>query len=266
MFIGSRRRASASTATRARQVAARLGAAVNPWFVRASDTVVMVKRIDWRAVNAAREVYCDVNDDARDLEALSTRPDIRVIALTPLAAEWIRRRIRNPVICIPIHHCNLEGLRRTPAPVWRVVISGDRFQLDRTVVRQRLEAAGFELTEVRGQEPREKHCAALANADIALAFTPQAPTPNHPLELKPPLKLVNAMAFGVPVVAYPEPAFEPFRGMFQAVTSLDELVEACVALRSNEAAHDTLAIRGLDAAREFSLDRIADAYRRLVPS
>jgi hypothetical protein len=264
VFITSKRLHGASTVTRALQIAPLIGGVVNPWFVRRSDVAFMVKRFDLRAARRARMAWCDINDEIDCFDALRANPRAGVVVLTEVAARWVGAQLQNPIVCIPIHHCNLEGRLRKAGPVKRVVISGDRFLLDRALVREKLLAEGFDLVEVPGQAPREAHCAALATGDIALAWSPEPVNALYPLELKPPLKLVNAGSFGVPFVAYPEPGYAGLEAAYVPVRSLDAIIEACVRLREDADHYDRVSRAGTLAATPFHISRIAARYTQLL--
>ncbi len=224
----------------------------------------MVKRVNGRVVRRVRAAWCDVNDSADCLEELRSLPEVGVIALTDVARTYLAARLPNRVVTIPIHHCNAEGATRSERSVRTVVLSGDRFHLDRVELRRRLAAENLDLVEVAGQAPREAHCRALAAGDVAIAFGSDVANPRYPPELKPPLKLVNAGAFGLPFVAWPEPAFAGFDESYIPVRSLDEMVSACARLRDDHELHSRLSAKGLEAAKPFAITTVAARYLALL--
>jgi hypothetical protein len=77
--------------------------------------------------------------------------------------------------------------------------------------------------------------------------------------LKNPLKIINAMSFGIPTVGYPEIAYGEVDGYYWPVTTLAELMVAIGKLQEGFDAQ-----RLIDKAEEYHIDNIAPLYKELL--
>ena len=83
--------------------------------------------------------------------------------------------------------------------------------------------------------------------------------------MKGPTKLNNAGSFRVPSVAFPECAY-----MHNAygesscvlVTSIDEMVHACIRLRDDQEYYYRIADKAFSDAQAVHIDEVVKAYRR----
>jgi hypothetical protein len=92
--------------------------------------------------------------------------------------------------------------------------------------------------------------------DIAIAAREEAP---GVLETKPATKLYNAWLAGVPMLAYPEPAYLELRQAaldFIAIHDASDVLRAIDLLRANPRLYATMVAQGQRRGREFSVDAI----------
>jgi hypothetical protein len=92
--------------------------------------------------------------------------------------------------------------------------------------------------------------------DVAIAARDEAP---GVLETKPATKLYNAWIAGVPVLAYPEPAYCELRHSaidFMAIHDSSDVLRCVDLLRANPSLYARMAANGLRRGKDFSIDAI----------
>ena len=88
--------------------------------------------------------------------------------------------------------------------------------------------------------------------------------PNSDGILRNPLKLINAMSFGVPTVAYQETDFvEELDGYFLPATNIENLIEKINDWVKAPELHERMSRKWITKAEEYHIDNISKLYLKL---
>jgi len=225
---------------RGRQIANHLGAKLNPTDGY-SDINIWVKKQP--PEDPPRWTYLDIVDGKERLPWLVQHPEVRVIASSVSGARYVERVLGRKPWLIPQHHCNIERRRHQPR------LKSPRLGF----VGGRASCPPAEWGVVRYDcQTREDVCRAYKAIDVQVVWR----RTRRPL--KNPLKIVNAAAFGIPTIAYPEPGYEEMEGFYWRATNEGECLQA---LADIAAGCDVE--RLAEKAEEYHIERIAQLYRGL---
>jgi hypothetical protein len=264
------RRNQLSAEIRGRQIATALGAKINPTDGYADDVCILVKCLPGllhreRGLTDFHDWYYDAVDNQTALRWLLRHPDVKVLVASLSAQTYLGARVKNPITCIPQHHCNVERFRRRPRPVKVVGYVGVDHAITgyRDAVTKAVEGMGLEMRWVTDFKTREDVVEAYGGIDIQLVW--RDGMPETLLWMKNPMKIVNAASFGIPTVAKPEPAFDAeCPNWYLAAHSVDDALAQIHRLKDDADLYAWYADPGPDRAEPYHLDHIAAQYRRLA--
>ena len=253
---------------RGEQVADFLHAPYNPENVTADDTVVLVKSWNEEVPEHCKKTYVDIIDVDVLFPDIYRHPNVTVIVLTELAKCYAGARLPNEVIVVPQHHCNFEDRRRPDREVKTVGYVGCSIglYLDKSKLAYELAREGFDFIyqPLNYKEmTRENLVDFLMRIDINIMFRPPMVIPGAPQELKDPLKIVNAMSFGIPSVAFPCPGNLEVQGKYIEARCADDIVRSCKKLRSNWASYQEFKSEGIQFAAKKHISKVAEEYKKL---
>jgi hypothetical protein len=200
--------------------------------------------------------YLDVLDEQRRVGWLLKNPGCGVIASSQTGHQYLKKRLgRDDVHLIPQHHVNLGRARRTEREIKVAGVAGGlgAIQCDFEELQKVLAGLGLEFRWMRRFQNPESIVNFYASLDVQIVWRKQ----DRPL--KNPLKIVNAMSFGIPTVGHPETAYQEVEGYYWPVRDFDGLRTAIEELRQGFNAQ-----RLIDKAEEYHIDNIAPLYRGLL--
>lgn len=248
-----------SSIIRGQQVAEFLGARLNPRGGFARDLCIFVKRTPPERGVLARPPVVDIVDGWGLCPVLADRPEAVVLACSRLDEAALSRCLPNRVVFLPQHSCNFERQRRIRSEVtvlgaigtygaWRYLPEG---------LEEELAIRGMRLWRYSEFTCREDVVRFYLGIDLQLVWRP------YSKHLSNPLKLVNAASFGVPTLAWEEPAFEEMRGSYWPVETREALLAGIDSLRASPQRYADYADRGLALAEAYHLDKVGELYKEL---
>lgn len=254
-----------------RQVAEVIGAKVNPQGDVSQDICIGVKMSPGLIQHdkliprsAMGDYYLDFIDHHTCLPWLAHWPDIKVIVCSRSGEAYLRSRIANPLTFIPQHHCNVERERRPARPVKVVSYIGlmtglpDWYDTVNTAVQN----MGLEMRYLTDFQDRQDVVNAYRQTDIQFQWCYGMP---HKLEqTKNPMRVLNGLSFGIPMVSNAAPAYvAECAGYFESAATIGDALDAIRQLQTDEARYASYAERGPAFAEPYHLDQIAAQFRRL---
>ena len=252
------RRRGASGEIRGAQVAAWFKARLNPTepdWTYDFDVNIWVKQQP--PEEFPPNSYLDVLDEQRRVSWLLKHPKMGVIASSQSGYEYLKKKLgREDVVLIPQHHCNYaREVRKRDAVLVAGVIGGQgAIQCDTDELKRRLKEMGIEFVWQQKYGKRKEVAEFYKNIDVQIVWRKQQGRP-----LKNPLKLVNAMSFGIPTVAHPEIGYQEVEGYYWRANTMDELIEQVEAIRSGFDAQ-----RLIDKGEEYHIENVAKLYGQLL--
>jgi hypothetical protein len=229
---------------RGRQIGAFLGAKINPERGYEDDTCIYVKQTP--PENYPKRTWVDILDGPRLGKWLSEHSDVGIIASSVSGFRYLARHFRNEVVLIPQHHCNFNREVRQEFEHKVGVIGG------KGAIQSRLPLAYEHCTRYK---TRMDVVEFYRTIDIQIVLRPM----RRPL--KNPLKLVNAMSFGIPTVAFPEIAYEEVENFYIPASTPAEAAKEVANLTYDVVRE--LKPELIQRAEEYHIENIAERYRRL---
>ena len=248
------RKKGGSGQIRGLQMAKHLQARLNPEWSYDFDVHVWVKQCP--PDDFPKNSYLDIIDEPRRLGWLLKHPECGVISSSVTAHEYLKEKLgRDDIVLIPQHHCNFERARRKSGKLKVAGVAGGpgAIQCDVEELKQTLKDLGLEFRwQQRFRNPDEV-VKFYEGLDVQIVWRMM----DRPL--KNPLKIVNAMSFGIPTVGYPEIGYKEVEGYYWSVETMDELKAAIRELRKGFDAD-----RLIKKAEEYHIDNIAPLYKKLL--
>lgn len=256
---------------RGRQIAGELekrafDVCIDPKVVYRNDTCVFIKCVppDEVVNRQLSRTLIDVVDAYGMMPWLKEHPTVELIAISDVQAKLFKDELPGRKIwTIPEHYCNFEDARvEVRRPKWVGYIGClDGFQLDVADVTRELKRLGMNFIFLETPFNRDAVCQFYRQIDLQLCFRKESPYP----EFKNPLKLANAGSFGIPTIAYPEPADEEFgRQNYIQVSSLEEAISYCSRLKDDEQLYRSFSSRALAASNAYGIAYIINRWLKVL--
>ena len=204
----------------------------------------------------APRAYLDIIDAQERVSWLLRQPKIGVIASSVSSADYLRRKLgRDDIYLIPQHHCNFERamVKRSGILVAGVVGGRGAIQCDVAEIMAVLNRFGIEFRWLRRYKSREEIAAFYLELDLQIVWRKL----NRPL--KNPLKIVNAMSFGIATISYSELAYQEVTSYYWPATSMAELSASVEQLRQGFDRQ-----RLVERAELYHIEHIARLYECLA--
>ena len=248
------RRGGGSGLIRGTQIARHFKARLNPEWTYENDVHVWVKQQPPEPLPP--NSYLDILDASERVSWLLKHPECGVIASSKTGYDYLRNKLnRDDIHFIPQHHCNFERVRRNNNGINVAGVVGGlgAIQCDLDELKQTLDDLGLEFRWLQRFDNVKNIVDFYQNIDVQIVWRKQ----DRPL--KNPLKIINALSFGIPTVGYPEIAYQDVEGYYWPDRSMTELRDNIELLR-----------RGFDAdllasnAEEYHIEHIAKLYEALL--
>lgn len=244
---------------RGQQIAKFLGAKLNPKDGYENDVCIYVKM----SARGGRVQYLDFVDEHKYIPYLKAHPEIRAIAVSRVAEEYLKNEIKNDVVFIPQQHVNFANAQRNRMGVTVAGWCGARgcFEAFESEIRDALAKIGIELKTCYDYHTRQDVINFYSGIDIQIVWRMQA---SWNYMLKNPLKISNAASFGIPTISKPEPcSVKEYGGCFCEATTIPELVECAKKLKDDEAYYKDIADKARERARDYHINKVAERYKAL---
>jgi len=251
---------------RGKQMAARLNGRYNPKQDFAEDTCVYL--LGTIPPEEPAVAYHDILDAGLARIATVCR-DTRgpLLAVSTAQVEWLRKHYpTRQHHLIPQHHCNFDRVQRPARPVQVVGCLGGytAIQWPSHGMQRMVGDLGLEWRFQDNVKSREAVVAYYQTIDIQIVFRPTAMRHAEMVWHRNPLKLSNAGSFGIPTVAYPEPAFvQEWAGACVFADTMDKIMREVKRLKDNPSWYAEMADRARLRAAQYHIDHIAGLYEAL---
>lgn len=251
-----------SSIIRADQIAEAIGARLNPTEGYENDVCIYIKPhikngMDFKF--EGRKAYLDIIDGHTLGQLALKHPEVGVIACSKSDYEIMKKSVPNEVIFIPQHHCNFERLKRTRTEIKKIGIIGEENAFDYLPekMESELKAKKIELVKFSKFFSRQDIIDFYMSIDLQLVWRP------YKKRLSNPLKIVNAMSFGIPTIALDEPAFKEVSGCYMPVTSFPGFLAHLQVIIGNPNIYNAFSKRCIEKAEEYHIEKVAQMYKKL---
>ncbi|MCX7928841.1 MAG: hypothetical protein N2558_04130 [Patescibacteria group bacterium] len=257
-----------SSIIRGKQIAEKINAKLNPTSGYENDVVIYVKPPYKKGEKfnfVGQKNYIDFVDELPYCEILRKNPQIGAIALSEWNYKTLKKLLpKNEVVNIPQHHCNYENQIRTRKEVSTVGIIGTlaAFRYLPMGLEHEIEQLGMKLVKYSKFEQRLDIVNFYMSIDVQIVWRPYY---NYKKTmLANPLKIVNASSFGIPTIAYDEPAFHEMKGCYVPVSTCEELINELKELANDTKLYQKYANDCIKTAKKYHIDKIANKYLNLL--
>lgn len=251
-----------SSIIRGDQIAEAIGAKYNPTEGFENDICIYVKPNVPKGGDfefKGRVNYLDIIDGHNLGGLLAKHPEVKGIVCSRADYDIMSKEVPNEIIYIPQHHCNFDRIKKESKKIKRIGIIG----VERSFVHMpkelemELEKRGIELVCYSKFYCRQDIIDFYMSIDLQIVWRPYRKV------LSNPLKIVNAMSFGIPTIAFEEKAFEEVYGSYVGVKNLKELLKVLDELIAKREMYEKLSDTGIKLSESYHIDEVAKMYRRL---
>jgi len=255
-----------SSIIRGEQIAAYMAnARLNPLSGYEDDLCIYVKPNIRRSgeYKFEKRSYVDIHDGWNLRHILGKHPEVGIISISDQITERLAQvpYLKNKIVTIPHHHCNFERTTRVRDKIKKVGITGSfaAFPLVPDVIKEGLKARGILYEEYSNFYPRTSVARFHYSLDIHLVWRPWNKI------LSSPLKVTNAMAFGVPTIALDldEPAYKEVEGCYIGVKTPEEWLEKLDELIANPKMYQDMSKFCVEQSERYHISEIAKLYNKL---
>ena len=253
-FMGKGKMMAVSSMIRGEQVAERLGAKLNPKEGYDNDVCIYVKPSGNKFEGRP---YIDVVDEEGPV---IRNPDVPAIACSEFSYKVLSKFNPKKLVLIPQQHCNFERAKRTREGVKAVgmVAQREAFPLVPKEIATGLAEKGIEFVQYSTFRTRQDIVDFYNRIDVQLIWRP------FNLKLGNPLKLVNAMSFGVPTIALPDDGILELDGFYLSAGSPSEVSTQLDRLIREPDLYEEYSQKGLEKAEQYHIDNICKLYKELL--
>lgn len=248
-----------SSRVRAEEIAAYLGAKLNPSEGYENDVCIYVKH--YRTDQIRDGDYIDLLDDLYVTELLKTRPKINVIAMSRPHMDYLRTLLKNEIVYIPHHHVNLDRIRRNRKKIINCGYVGSNSRRDSKTNREiteRLEKIGMNFMPLYNYTTRDEIINYYQKIDLQIiGYFDHLDVPYYHQT-----KIVNAMSFGIPTIASPRLGYSEVKDFFISVNSMEELVEEAKMMK-DPLCYNQWPEKIMAEAEKYHISNIATLYQQL---
>lgn len=238
-------------------------AVLNPETTNPGDVNIYVKPVSLGVVGQGD--YLDFLDGGHYEAGLKSRPDIKIIACTDYSKQVLSALYPNEIVLIPHHHINFERRHRDRSEVVNIGYIGSyspKAERHYRWINAKLKEIGLEFNletnfEYKG---REDAVQTYLNSDIFIVQNWWIDDVNPH---KIPTKIINAMSFGVPVIAHPRAGYREIEGRYLRASNLDELIDAIESLQNHKTLYKQMAEDGRKFAEKYHIENIIKLYKEL---
>lgn len=248
-----------SSRVRAEEIAAYLGAKLNPTQGYENDVCIYVK---YNRLDRVRDGdYVDVLDDLYVTERLKDLPKIKVIAMSKPHMEYLRILLKNEIVYIPHHHVNFERIRRKRKKIINCGYVGSNSGYDIRINREigeRLKKIGLNFVPLFNFTTRDDIISYYRKIDLQIiGYFNHLDIPYYHQT-----KIVNAMSFGIPTIASPRLGYIEVKNFYIPVNNMDELVAAAKMMK-DPACYNQWPEKIMAEAEKYHISNIAKLYQKL---
>lgn len=245
---------------RAEEIAAYLGAKLNPPSGYENDVCIYVKSSRFDRIRDGD--YVDLLDDLYAIEQLKTRPKVKAIAMSKPHLEYLQTFLKNEIVYIPHHHINIKRVRRRRKKIINCgyVGSNPRYDVDiNKELGERLKKIGLNFIPLYNYATRDDIINYYKKIDLQII--------GHFNRLDIPYyhqtKIVNAMSFGIPTIASQRLGYRDVEGYYIPVNNMDELMAAAKNLK-DPSQYNLWPEKIIAESEKYHISEIAKLYQQLV--
>lgn len=208
--------------------------------------------------------YIDLLDRAYLNTQLKKRPKIKLIAMSKVHYDYLRKELDNKIFYIPHHHINFEDRKRVKNKSLVGGMIGKPTPPDYAIlnrIKSQLSKIGVNFKECFHYRTRQDMLDFYAQIDFQVVWFPEQSV-EYDCFYRHPTKIANAASFGIPTIAQNILGYQEFEGNYLVAKSFKEIAKKADKLK-DDSYYNELSQRLIEKAKEYHISEIAKLYRKL---
>lgn len=246
-----------SSRVRGDEIGAYIGAKLNG---ERSDVNIFLKPRNLDGLMAGD--YIDMLDDSTLVEKLKERPDLKIITMSQIQYEYVKRELPNEVVLIHHHHINIERARREPNNklIGGFIGHSGHAQSLYFDIKEHLSLAGIEFVADFNSLTRKDAIKFYKSIDFLVVWNIEE---YKDYFCSHPTKLINAASFGVPTLSQPIAGYKEFDIFYIPITDMNSLVEEAEKMK-DKPYYKAWSDKVFEEAEKYHISKIAKLYEKLL--
>lgn len=249
-----------SSRVRGEEIAEYLGAILNPPDRIDGAVCIFLKP---RNITGLKDGdYVDILDEPALFPKLKERPGLKVISMSQVQHEYLKKNIDNELHLIHHHHINFERDRRKRGDglIGGAIGHSEEAYSFYKEIEANLAKAGIEFKPIFSYTTREDMTNYFKSIDFLVAWNIDK-YKDYPFSH--PTKIINAASFGVPTLTQPIAGYKEFIDYLIPITDMDSLVVEAEKLKDHSY-WDQWSDKVYNEAEKYHISNIAKLYQQLT--
>lgn len=208
--------------------------------------------------------YVDILDGPKLIPMLKIRPKVKVIAMSKVQYDYLKKELKNEIFYIPHHHINFEKKRRIKNKVIVGGMIGKSTPLSYPIfnkVKKSLANVGIDLKECFSYETRQDILDFYNQIDFQVVWYWDMPA-DYDCFYRHPTKIVNAASFGIPTITQKILGHMEFDGDYIPIKNYKDIAREAVKLKDSQY-YGELSKRLVEKSKKYHISKIAKLYKQL---
>ena len=250
-----------STRIRGEEVAEHLGFKLNPQVREIDEVCIFIKPRHLTSVKDGD--YVDVLDDVRVIPRLKERPKVKVIAISEVHYNYLKKELSNEITLIPHHHINFERSKRRKNKTLTGGIIGTPSHMVHDItkkIKDGLAEVGIEFTTCFDFKTRQDMVEYYKKIDFLVIW--YLDIYKRDSFYRHPAKIINAASFGIPSLGQPILGYSEVEGLYIPIESVEDIMREAQRLK-DENYYNQWSHKLLKEAEKYHISNISKLYQKL---
>lgn len=250
-----------SSRVRGEEVAGYLGTKFNAKNREEGDICIFLK--PRHLTNIKDGDYVDVLDDLEVIPFLKERPKVKVIAMSKVHYDYLKKELKNEIVLIYHHHINFERKRRIKNKdlIGGFIGSPSKEAYDiYNKIREKLKKINIDFTKCFDYKTRGDMIDYYRSVDFLVVW--YLNYSDYGCFYRHPTKIINAASFGIPSLAQPILGHQEMEGFYLPIEDTDSLIGQAEKLK-NDKFYDQFSDKIFNEAEKYHISKTTEAYKQL---
>lgn len=207
--------------------------------------------------------YVDVLDDLKVIPFLKQRPKVKVIAMSEVHYNHLKKELTNKIVLIPHHHINFEREKRirNKTLVGGIICSPSKIVHNISdKIRDGLAKVGIEFTRCFNSKTREEMISYYKSIDFLVNW--YLDIYKRDCFYRHPTKIINAASYGIPTLAQPILGYSEVEGLYISIETVDDIVREAQKLKDVDY-YNQWSKKLLKEAEKYHISKTSKLYQNL---
>lgn len=252
----------ASSRIRGEEVAQHLGLRMNPQVREADEVCIFLKPRHLTYVKDGD--YVDILDNFQAITELKQRPKVKVIAMSDVHYNYLKKELKNEITLIPHHHINFERHKRKRNETLVGGMIGTPSDMIFEIaenLKDVLARVGIEFTTCFDFKTREDMIEYYKKIDFLVIWYIDDIYERDDFR-RHPAKIINAASFGIPTLGQPISGYREVEGFYIPIETLGDIVREAQKFK-DEDYYNQWSERLIKESEKYHISNIGKLYLNL---